>query len=318
MNIGKSAGVLALAGLSLMCLPARGQDVTGVQTGETAQQEGEQPAAPPGQTAGGPHLTIGGGLSYQSEADIHNTGENFSLTRFDLLLGVPIPLNDALELTTMFRYGLDSYAFHDGPDPWHNIHTFSGTAILHYQLDPRFSIYGGALLRVSAESGADFDEAFSGGGLAGVNYKFTDNFSAGLGLAIVSQIEDDPLVLPLITIDWRFADAWRAKVGFLDVATMGYGGMVEFQPMDQWLFDFGIQFHKARFRIETADDVGQEEAAILFAQATFRPSSIVDLSGFVGVAVGGNLRLEDSSGDRITDHDYDAAAVIGLKAKFRL
>jgi hypothetical protein len=316
-NIGKSAWVLASAGLSLTSVTLLGQELGEVETGQTAVQPAELPAAATPAQTGRPVLSFGAGLSYQTDADIHDTDQSFSLTRFDLSLGVPIPLNEAIDLSTMFRYGLDSYAF-DGPDPWHNIHTFSGAALLHYRLDERFTIYGGALLRVSAESGADFSDAFSGGGLAGVNFKFNDAFTLGGGVAIVSQIEDDPLVLPLITLDWRFADAWRAKVGFLDVAVMGYGGAVEFQPNDQWLFDFGVQFHKARFRIERNDDVGQEESAILYAQATWRFNPMIDFSGFVGVAVGGNLRLEDSSGDRITDHDYDAAAVIGLKAKFRL
>jgi len=318
-NGRKSAWVLASAGLSLMCFPMLGQEVTDVETGQAvAETQAEQPAATTPPQPGLPQLTIGAGLSYQADADIHDTDQSFSITRLDLSLGAPITINDAAEIATLFRYELASFAFDNGPDPWHNIHTFSGTGILHYHLDERFSIYGGALLRVSAESGADFSDAFSGGGLAGVNYKFSDTFTAGGGVAIVSQIEDDPLVLPLITIDWRFVPGWRAKVGFLDVATMGYGGAVEFEPNDQWVFGFGVQYHKARFRIERNDEVGQEDAAIIFGQATWRLNPAFDLSGFVGVAAGGNLRLEDSSGDRIVDHDYDAAAVIGVKAKFRL
>src|SRR5438105_7850472 len=96
MKIGKSAWLLASAGLSLMCLPTLGQDVDDVKTGQIAEPAAEQPgAATPAQTAGRPQMTIGAGISYQADADIHNTDQSFSITRLDLSLGVPIQLNDA-------------------------------------------------------------------------------------------------------------------------------------------------------------------------------------------------------------------------------
>ena len=42
--------------------------------------------------------------------------------------------------------------------------------------------------------------------------------------------------------------------------------------------------------------------------------SVVDL--MAGVAVGGNLRVEDADGNRIKDHDYDPAPFVGMKAQF--
>ena len=43
------------------------------------------------------------------------------------------------------------------------------------------------------------------------------------------------------------------------------------------------------------------------------PRTAIDLQG--GVAVAGNLRLEDDDGDRIRDDDYDAAPFIALKGQ---
>lgn len=83
-----------------------------------------------------------------------------------------------------------------------------------------------------------------------------------------------------------------------------------------------MQFHKTRFRIEgsgvSSDGVGQEQATVLFAEATWHASPTLDLSGFLGIAAGGNLRIETNSGNRIGDSDYDPAALLGLRLNIRL
>lgn len=34
------------------------------------------------------------------------------------------------------------------------------------------------------------------------------------------------IVLPLVTANWKFAENWQLKAGFIDVATLGYGASV--------------------------------------------------------------------------------------------
>ena len=50
---------------------------------------------------------------------------------------------------------------------------------------------------------------------------------------------------------------------------------------------------------------------------TWRPDPRFDLNLWAGAAFGGNLRLEDSGGNRITDQDYDPAPMVGLSAQIR-
>ncbi|MEM9702408.1 MAG: hypothetical protein AAF907_08195, partial [Planctomycetota bacterium] len=50
---------------------------------------------------------------------------------------------------------------------------------------------------------------FSGGGFAGARYQFSDDLAVTLGAAVLSQIEDDVLPIPLLGIEWQINDQLR-------------------------------------------------------------------------------------------------------------
>ena len=282
---------------------------------------GAQPSGTGGAQTNRLPTFISAGASYQFKTDIDGGGQ-FSLTRARIDLGPPLRLNDSTLLLTRFRYEIDSYDFSGGPAPWKNINTISVDSLLRWRANDTWSLYGGPMLKISAESGAKFGDGFTGGGMAGVNYKFSDTLMLGGGLALSSQLEDNALATPLITVDWKFADQWRLKVGFLELSTIGYAASVAWIPNQKWEFEFGAQFHRSRFRIEgngvSSNGVGQEEAAILFTTATCHLTRAADLIGFVGLATGGNLQLDNSSGNKINDSNYNPAPLIGIRLNLSL
>lgn len=321
--MNKWTGGALLAGLTLAGVPALAQDVESLESTATAPQ-----AQPADQTAKMP-IAVSTGVSHQFDADIDkNNGGSFSVTRFNVAAVVPVRLNDDWKLTSSVRYQLDSYNFDVGggspmPTTWDEINNLTVASIAGWRLDDNWSLYGGGILKVAAEGGASWGQATTGGGLVGFNYKVDDTLSLGLGIAALSQIENDATVLPIITAKWKFADNWLLNVGLTDVATTGYGADVKWLFNQEWDFDFGLQFHKSRFRIDgtaatgTKDGVGQESAGILYASSTWHPNDKLDLTGYVGLAGGGKLRVDNSSGDKQFQSDYDTAAVIGAKASIR-
>ena len=208
----------ALAGLALISWPAFGQEAEELNTGD------ELPSAQ--QTQAPLPATPGFSGSYQFKTDMDGGGE-FALARLRAGVGVPVRLNDSIVLANRFNYELSHYDFSGAgaASPWETIHTFSAASLARWHKEDHWSVYGGPFLRLAAESGANFGNAF-GGGLAGFNYKANDTLTIGGGLAIATQIEDDPIVLPLVTANWKFAENWQLKAGFLDVATLGYGASV--------------------------------------------------------------------------------------------
>jgi len=305
-----------LASLYLIRLPVFAQDVEQLESGVSTPPLEETPA-PSGRLP----ITVSGGFSHQFNTDLHDNPGSFSISRAKLSLGVPVRINEAFTLGTVARYQFDSYEFDDIPNPWHNINTLSLASILQWHFDDRWTPYAGGFIKMSAESSEGLDHGVSGGGLLGVNYKFSDTLTFGGGLAIFSQIKDDTKALPLITGKWQFAPQWRLDVGLTDVANLGYGADVKWMFNNAFDFSFGGQFHRSRFRIDGAgassNGVGQETAMTLYADATWHATPRCDVGGFFGLAFGGKLRLEDSGGHELAETDYDTAPIIGIKASLR-
>jgi len=305
-----------VAGITLASLPVLAQETQNLQNSEAISAPTEGPTA-----VKTPPISVSSGLAEQFNAGI-TKGGTLSITRFNAGVLAPVRLSDDLVLNTSFRFGLDSYDFRSvGGALWHNIDTYTLASILQGKIDDQWSVYGGGIVRESGESGAEFNKGITGGGIVGVNYKYSDTLSFGGGLGIMSQLEDHAQVLPLLTANWKFADDWRLKLGLTDVATVGYGVQVIYDLSKDWQLSAGLQHEKSRFRIEGAGPssggIGQEQATTIFADATWHATDKLDLNGYVGLATGGNIRLENSTGTEIGSSDYDTAAVLGIKASLR-
>jgi long-subunit fatty acid transport protein len=286
-------------------------------------------------TVKNPPITVTTGLAEQFNSNV-DKGGSMSVTRFQAGLMVPFRLTDALVVNTSFKFGFDSYDFSSmqgqWQGPWHNINTYTLASILQGTINDQWSIYGGGLVRESGETSAKFTEGYTGGGIIGVNFKCSDTLTIGGGLGIMSQLENHVLVLPLLTANWRFANNWHLKIGLTDVATTGYGAEVAYDVSQNWELGLGLQHQKSRFRIEggkyqigasgklydrSLDGIGQEEATALYTEATWHATSALDVNAYLGITVGGNIRVENNTGTEIYSSDYNTAAIVGLDASLR-
>jgi hypothetical protein len=326
-TMNKWTGGSLLAGLTLISVPALAQDVENLNNGVTAAP------AEAGQTdTNNMPVSVSAGLSQQFNADIDkNNGGKFSVSRFNAGAIVPFRLNDDWKLSVGARYQLDSYQF-DVPNSaspgripvtWDHINTYTISSILGWRASDNWSYYGGGIVKMSAESGASLGQGTTGGGLLGFNYKFDDTLTLGAGLGVMSQIEENARVLPLITAKWKFADNWLLTAGLTDVATTGYGAEVKWLFSQEWDFGLGLQAHRSRFRIDGApagplkDGIGQESSSLIYLDGTWHPNDKLDITGFFGVACGGKLRVDNSSGDKQFESDYKSAGVLGVEATLR-
>jgi hypothetical protein len=320
----------ALAGITLIGLPAVAADATGL---DSSVIPGPATAATDASGSLPVTVSVGGSEQFKSEIDKDNAG-SFTLTRANASIRIPVKLNDEIRLNTSFRYGLDYYSWSDIPannTQWDYVNTLQGAAILAWQpQDGNFSYFGGGFAKMSAESGVALNRAATGGGIAGLNYKVSDTLSIGGGLAITSQLEENAAILPILLAKWQFADNWRLDLGMTDVATSGYGVDVKWLFSKEWEFGVGAQVHKNSFRIEgnkndqlgnstsnSKDAIATEQAATIYLDSTWHASDKVDFGAFVGIASGGKLKLADSSGNHEQKEDYKAAAILGLKASLR-
>jgi hypothetical protein len=78
----------------------------------------------------------------------------------------------------------------------------------------------------------------------------------------------------------------------------------------------GAAFQRRRFRLNTNDQVGQETLIPIYGKLALEvhPQGKIEL--LVGVAAGGELRLENKNGHKIRKEDYDATPMIGAQLDF--
>jgi len=311
---------LALLSLATSCLSVFGQDSTSVESNDSGDPVGQSgdpvPATGPVTNSLPIRFLVGGSRQFNTGVD---NGGNFSVNSFRTALGVPYRINDQYSVAAGLAYQLDSYNFGGGFQGWGDINTLTATIGLTYRYDQHWLIYGGPIVRTAAE-GSDWSNATEGGGDVGFTYIASPDLRLGAGIVVIGQIEENAKVLPIITANWKFAEDWRFRLGFSDLGTAGYGGRVtwDFVPKWQWFFDFHSQ--TSRFRIEgsgiTTDGVGQESSINLTTGPTWSPCAAFSASAFVGVAEGGKVAVDTSSGHQIRNDSYNAAPILGLRANF--
>lgn len=266
------------------------------------------------------------GVEYQFDTGIDRAGD-FSVVRAGAGLGLSIPVADRLTVAigTSFgyaHYDFDSAAVFGGETPWEDIFTGQVSAIANYALDDTWSLFGGGLFGMAGEEGADFSDSTSGGGMIGVGYRHSDRLSFRVGVSVMSQIEDDTVVMPVLLMDWKIDERWRLRLGSLDTASGDLiGGGLSYAVSEQLSVGGRLGWVRSRFRLDDSgfapDGVGQDDRFKGMLVLNWRVSDNVDVSVLGGVVFGGELRVEDESGDRLFKEDYDPTALVGARLAWR-
>lgn len=271
---------------------------------------------------------IRGGAVNQFDTDLEEGG-SYRATRFNLQAGQGYAWNRRSSVSLALSYSYDGYSFSSGNadgmaafKPWDDIHSMDLSLPIRWGIDNDWSTFLIPSVRSSGESGASFSETITGGVLAGFAYRFGDRLTVGPGLGVISQLEENATVFPILIINWRITDKLSLETGRGLAATLGPGLTLNYRANDRWSFLFGGRYEKLRFRLDekgrVANGIGEDSSFPLFAGATysFSPKSSISLVG--GVELEGELRQEDEEGNRIVKETYDPAGFLGLTFRFRL
>lgn len=213
--------------------------------------------------------------------------------------------------------------FQVGGDPWNDIHYLTYIPSLRWKVDPHWSVFGGPVLQVAAESGADFGDGVSGGAVVGFLWMRDSNLSVGGAIAGVSRIEDKFGLAPIPLINWRFGGGWLLRSGVPDFgARRGFG--LEFGwGNDSFEVAAGAQFQRRRFRIDDGKGVGQETSAPVYGKFTIKMNKQASIDLFAGVSLAGELKVEDRNGhdnqlnpNFDNKQEFDPAPIVGARAAF--
>ncbi|MCP3902948.1 MAG: hypothetical protein GY715_04865 [Planctomycetes bacterium] len=303
-------------------------------SGEVIAQETEPPGNPPPRSAPPPApapapssdltITLLGGGDYQFDSTLDNGGE-MSVGRIGGGISLMTRLGTDLTLRTNFGYELNMYDF-KGPgfaalQPWDDVHTLNISAQFVYALDEEWSLFGGPIIEASREEDGDWDDSWTAGGVVGATLRVDEGLTVGLGIGVISQLQDSARWFPAVVVEAELSSNWRltTRAG----GTAGTGGGVEaiYDAGEGWEFGFGGRYRFRRFRLDNegtaAHGVGQEEGTILYGRIGYDPTNDISMSLIVGVTLGAEFEVESAGGVIFAESDYDPAAVVGFVGTLR-
>jgi hypothetical protein len=275
--------------------------------------------------AHGPNTWMSVHYAHQFEADVDNSTAEMERNSVQVVAGHRFEVRDDVFLVGNVAYHGSYYDFSNGNDRsqlrWSDIHQATLTLGVGWKVDEHWTLMALGMGRTAGESGADFGDTLTGGSTFVVDYRWSENLSTGLMLGVLSQLEDSVAIIPVPTVDWRFADGWRFHLGMVGLAHPGVGPEISYRS-DTWEFALGGSYQKRRYRLDdragpTNEGIGQEISFPIFARAAFAPNQNMNFGLMAGVALGGELRSGADGGSKVFKNDYDPAPIIGVQANFR-
>ena len=172
----------------------------------------------------------------------------------------------------------------------------------------------GGFSSASWESSADVGNAWSGGGFGVVGFRVSDRLSLGFGAGASSQLEDDPFVFPVVTIEWQITDRLRLENEMLGVR-------LTFEVNDRLDLYARGAYERREYRLDDGhaligEGVFRDTRVPLGFGVSWRPVEGLDVGLEAGASLLTELEFETSGGREVEETDADAAPYIALRVRY--
>ena len=228
-------------------------------------------------------------------------------------VGIPlfIPLSREWRIIGVLRGGYSDYETapfdNDGLQTWN----VGALLTLDGQLNDTWSITFGALGGASWEDGASFSDSLIAGGLIMAGYRVSPTLKFGLGGLYLTRINEDPLAVPALGLDWQVTDNFEITLYGLDLRA-------EYDVSDVWSlylrgeYDPNGALLKERqgSDVDSFDDQGTRVAG----GVKWSPSSSFSLSLEGGVAFH-EYTLRNDREEILAKDRLDPAPFVGVSAR---
>ena len=284
----------------------------------------------PGYDAMGPKplwsFPLRGAYTHQFDTDIDNSGGKFSVDRFFTQGGPTYATKNRQSISLSLGYGFNGYDFSGemgfaGLRPWKDINSLRIGTPISWGLDDKWTLFVIPSVRFTAESGGNLGDSVQAGGFAGASYRVSDRLTIGPGIGVVTQIEDNASVFPVLLINWKITDSLSLETGRGLGASLGPGLFLNWEASDKWRFSLGGRYEKLRFRLDkdgvAPDGVGEDRSFPILAGVTYRFTPKIQASLIGGVELGGKLKLDDENGNEVIEEGYDTAGFAGFTLRCR-
>lgn len=255
---------------------------------------------------------------YQGQGDLDGGG-NYSAQGVMLRAGVSRGLGRGNRAGVTLSYDYTDYSFSNparfgNAAPWNAVQRYGVSVPLSFGLDGGWSVGVAPSFDWFGERGADAGDAFSWGGIVSATKRFDDGNRLGFGVGVFDRIEETS-VFPFLLVDWRLGDRWRL-LNPLPAGPTGPAGLeLEYRLDGGWNVGLGAAWRTTRFRLKddgtVPNGIGEERGVPVFIRATRTLGEQMSLNLYAGVVTAGELRVEDASGRKLSQVDFDAAPLFG-------
>ena len=277
---------------------------------DAAAQDGAAPPRPP--------LVFSADALYavQDSTDIDGGG-SFEVDRTFLRAGGLTFIGPDTSVGLFATRGWLDYDFSDGAfAPWGQINDIALSVPLRFPATDRVAIFAAPSLRYDYEDGADRDDALTYGLFLGAAWEISERLTIGPAFGANTELGDGGGTLfPALLVDWDITDRLNLSTGPTIGATQGPGLALNYDLGRDMTLGLAGRRESARFRLD--DDgvapggIGEDSSFPVVVTFDYEPFPRTGISAFAGVELGGNLRIEDASGDLIEERDYDPAPIFG-------
>ncbi len=260
---------------------------------------------------------------WQGNATIDNGGD-FDAAGVAIRAGTGSGFGAGHRAGITFHYDYLDYDFSSrtafGDAPWSQMQRFgfsvpfmfSGADGWFYGITPS--------VEWSRENGADLGESVIYGGILSATKAFAPDQRLGLGLGVFSDLEETKLI-PILVVNWRLNDRW-SLVNPLPAGPAGPAGLeLNYRLDNGWDLGLGAAYRSLRFRLSengpAPDGVGVERGVPIFLRLSADLSDQASFFLYAGAVVGGELRVEDSSGNLLREESFDPAPLLGATFRMR-
>lgn len=266
------------------------------------------------------------GYDHMFEVDI-NDGGDVSRDSFQASIGGRMKIDESFGFTPRFIYELNAWnisneARRESGIAWQAINQYTLVGLFDYALNDAWTLLGAPLFRFAGEGDGAWNNGFTGGGLLGFNYKASDDLSLGLAIGVVSQLEDDPSIIPIPMVKWHFAEPLTLKVGIDQLGgRTGVGPELIWHLSKEIDFGVGAQYQRHRYRLNNhgsnSKGIGEDSGAPFFARLAWMPVENAKVELFAGIVAAGELKTQDKDGGQTVDKGFDPAPNLGLRGEYR-
>jgi hypothetical protein len=326
MQGARVLGGVAGVAFGFISAAALAQDAGGVppQAGAPTTPPGQPAAALPKAAPARPvvfSIEARGELNFNSS--FSDSSGDVTVTRAGASIGSSIPAGERGEVNVGFDYEFSNYEFSKDVmlapgvtgSPWRDVNREEVTLRYSRQQSLQLAWFLGGSVGASGEDGAKFSDSLFASAFGGVRYALSKTLVVGVGLAVRTQIEDNPLVVPLPMLNWQISEQWKLSSAGKPGLTLSYS------PTETLTFSVGGAYESRDFRLDehgpVPGGVGRETRVPIVLGVAYTPTKQISVEAGIGYSFAQNYQVLNHGGNKLGDEDLDAAGMLRVGIAYR-